>query len=136
MFTELHWTLILLCDTRRLHCPKPFRPVTRHHRDSVIWLVSIPFHQQKPKQIAHVVERITPKPTRFEFFHDQASLPWHNVSAYYRFGQSRAQNDPLTFCPPTMPPSRSDDCVTALMDLMVSENSPSCSPKKLRCVRA
>jgi hypothetical protein len=46
---------------------------TDHHRPNLIKLVSIPFHQQKPKQIAHVDERITPRPIRFEFFHDQGS---------------------------------------------------------------
>jgi hypothetical protein len=71
------------CAPETAYTPKPLRPVTLHHRENVIKLVSIPFHQQKPKQMAHVEPRITPKPTRLESFHDQASLPYTIGSALW-----------------------------------------------------
>lgn len=44
---------------------------TDHQFLKVMKLVSYPFHQQKPKQMVQVVERMKARPTRFDSFQDQ-----------------------------------------------------------------
>jgi hypothetical protein len=85
----------------------------------------MPFHQQNAKLTTHVVPKMSPRPTRFEFFQDHASLPYRAASEVYGI-QSLALGLTLV-----IPPSRSEDWEMALMDLISREKSPSWSPKKL-----